>query len=96
MQGEKKKINGGSCRLVPNKFDVMIGNILRKKRKENRYSIEIMSQYLGVSQACYSKYERGEIKIPIERFFKMAIFFQIDLKNECGEIFDYFKIILDI
>jgi transcriptional regulator with XRE-family HTH domain len=45
---------------------------LKEIRKEKGYSHEYMAHQLGISQAAYSKLEKNETKLTVERLYKLA------------------------
>ncbi len=63
------------------KFEV-IGQNLRKIRKESGLTQRDVSHLLGVSFQQIQKYERGENRLPVEKLFL--------LKNHLGVSFDIF------
>lgn len=57
--------------------DIVSGNIT-KVRKSLGYTQESVARYLDVSQAAYSKYESGELDIPVHVIEKLATLFGVD------------------
>lgn len=49
-----------------------IGERIRELRKEKRLTLIQLADLMGLSQATLSKYESGEINIPIKRLRKLA------------------------
>ena len=51
---------------------------LRKLRLWKGYSQEYMGHRLGISQRAYSKLERGETRLTIERWLKLRQILEVD------------------
>jgi transcriptional regulator with XRE-family HTH domain len=47
-------------------------NKIREIRKDKGYSHEYMAHLLGISQVAYSKIEKNETKLTVDRLFKIA------------------------
>lgn len=47
-------------------------SIIKEIRKEQGYSHEYMAHMLDISQVAYSKIEKNETKLTVERLFKIA------------------------
>ena len=47
-------------------------NKIREIRKDRGYSHEYMAHLLDISQVAYSKIEKNETKLTVERLFKIA------------------------
>jgi len=47
-------------------------NKIRTIRKDKGYSHEYMAHMLDISQVAYSKIEKNETKLTVERLFKIA------------------------
>lgn len=54
---------------------------LLNKRKKNKYTLEEMAKYLGISKSSYYKKEIGEIKISLVEAKKLAVFFEITIEE---------------
>lgn len=48
---------------------------LRELRLENHLHQRNVSDYLGCTQQCYSKYELGELQIPLLQLIKLTGFY---------------------
>uniref|UniRef100_UPI00404888C5 helix-turn-helix domain-containing protein n=1 Tax=Flavobacterium sp. TaxID=239 RepID=UPI00404888C5 len=67
-------------------------------RKEKGYSHEYMAHMLDISQVAYSKIEKQETKLSVERLFKIAeiletLFQTFKYKKETTPFFLYSKIL---
>ena len=56
-----------------------IGDILRKIRKANDISVEDMATQLGINYGSYSRIERDEVGLTIERLFDVAKALNVDV-----------------
>ena len=63
-------------------------NKIREIRKDRGYSHEYMAHLLDISQVAYSKIEKNETKLTVERLFKIAEFLE-------AKIVDILDIIAD-
>ena len=59
-------------------------NKIREIRKDRGYSHEYMAHLLDISQVAYSKIEKNETKLTVERLFKIAEI----LEAKIGDILD--------
>jgi transcriptional regulator with XRE-family HTH domain len=59
--------------------EVNIGYKLEKLRKMKGFSQEYLAEKLNISQPAYSKIERGEIKVSLEKLPQIAEIFETDL-----------------
>lgn len=72
----------------------MLGERLRKLRKEKRISQENLGLILGVKKSAVSLYEKGkndpsdEIKIEIARYFKVSADYLLGLADEATAYYD--------
>lgn len=57
---------------------------LKEIRKEKGYSHEYMAHQLEISQAAYSKLEKNETKLTVERLYKLAKILEVTV----GELLD--------
>lgn len=55
----------------------IIGDRIKKSRKQKNYTQENLSEYLGVSTVYVSKIERGKTKINLETLMKICNFLHI-------------------
>lgn len=62
------------AKFTPTNFDKLIGQRIQKKRKEQGYSAEKLSEYVDISQPQLSRYERGTNKINIAHLIAIATF----------------------
>ena len=60
-----------------NNQEILVNNIL-SIRKKTGYTQQNIADYLDVTQAAYSKYETGELEIPIKVIEKLSILFGVD------------------
>lgn len=58
---------------------MVLGELIRRKREENRVSQEAMAFKLGISQAAYSKIERGDTKLKVDQLYSIASFLDISI-----------------
>ena len=57
---------------------------LRDIREDNDYKQETIAKILQIEQTQYSRYERGAQKMGIDKYIKLAIFYNISLDYLCG------------
>ncbi len=65
-----------------------IGTAIKKIRKEKDFSQEYVAYKLEMSQANYSKIERGCVNISLENFLKLADLFEMEIivfLQVCGQ-----------
>ena len=58
-----------------------VGSSIRRVREVRRYSQEYMANQLGMSQNNYSRIEKDEVKIDVERLRKIAEILQVDCQS---------------
>lgn len=58
---------------------MVLGELIRRKREENKVSQEAMAFKLGISQAAYSKIERGDTKLKVDQLYTIADFLEISI-----------------
>jgi len=63
----------------------ILGNNLKLLRKKNNLSQEDMANILNVTQACITKYEKGQIQISTSNLYKVSKKFKISLSELCGK-----------
>ena len=61
---------------------------IRKLRVDNKKLQTEMAAYLDVKQTTYSKYELGNINIPVEVLIKLADFYDVNLDYLVGRTKD--------
>ncbi len=67
----------------------IIGKNLASYRQHLGYSQQEISQYLGISQPAYVKYESGDTVVPMEAIEKLATLYNVeeyDLMEENAEL----------
>lgn len=67
----------------------IIGNNIAAFRKHLSYTQQEISDYLGISQPAYAKYEKGETMISMESLEKLATLYNVeeyDLMEENPEL----------
>mgnify|MGYP003623908390 CR=1 FL=1 len=52
---------------------------IREIRKEYNYTQHKLAEYLNCHQSLYSKYENGEIRIPLKLVIKIADFYDTSI-----------------
>lgn len=57
---------------------------VRELREENDKNQEFMAKYLNVTQATYSRYENGQIDIPIYICIRLADFYGVSVDYLLG------------
>lgn len=70
-----------------NKFEVIILNYyerLRHIREDRDIKQETIAKYLGIQQTQYSRYERGIQMMGIDKYIKLAKYYNISLDYICG------------
>lgn len=50
---------------------------LRDIREDNDEKQETIAKLLGVSQTYYSRYELGKVPLPLDKFIKLCIYYNI-------------------
>ena len=59
----------------------VVVNKIKEYRKKKGYSHESMAFELGMSQVAYSKIEKNETKLSVERLFKIAEILETPVEN---------------
>ncbi len=59
----------------------MVIENIKRIRKEKGYSHEYIAHELGISQVAYSKLEKKETKLTVERLYKLAELFEINVSE---------------
>lgn len=54
-------------------------NRLKDLREDSDLTQEKMAEFLGCSQATYSRYEKGNINVPIDILKKLAEFYNVSI-----------------
>ena len=62
---------------------MLFQNIRNLREDHDKLQIEL-AEYLNVKQTTYSKYERGEINVPIEVFIKLADYYDVSIDYLVG------------
>jgi len=55
-------------------------------REDNEKKQTEISEYLGITQTQYSRYERGERELPMHHFIKLAKYYNVSLDYLAGLI----------
>lgn len=63
---------------------VMIGEILRRLRKDNNHTQHELAKLIGISRASYLTYENGRNKIPLETAIDLAKALEVPLEVIAG------------
>lgn len=71
--------NAKSHLKMSNKFNEIIGKLIRDKRKELNLSPVNIAKYLNINYHTYSKYETGKITIPVKNLFSIAKLFDVSI-----------------
>lgn len=58
---------------------------IRKIRIDKGFSHEAMAMNLGISQTAYTKLERSETKLTVERLYKIAEFLEVSISELLDE-----------
>lgn len=69
-------------------LDQVIGKNIKAFREHLNYTQQEISDYLGISQPAYVKYEKGETVVPLEAMEKLASLYNVeeyDLMEEMEE-----------
>jgi len=59
---------------------------IRDMREDNEKKQTEISEYLGITQTQYSRYERGERELPMHHFIKLAKYYNVSLDYLAGLI----------
>ena len=59
---------------------------IRDMREDNEKKQTEISEYLGITQTQYSRYERGERELPMHHFIKLAKYYNVSLDYLAGII----------
>ena len=59
-------------------LDQVIGKNIKAFREHLNYTQQEISDYLGISQPAYVKYEKGETVVPLEAMEKLATLYNVD------------------
>ena len=62
----------------------MIFENIRNLREDNDIKQQELADYLHVKQTTYSKYELGQVNIPIEVFMKLADYYDVSVDYLLG------------
>lgn len=54
---------------------------IKEIRKQKGYSHEYLAHELDISQAAYSKLEKNDTKLTIERLYKIAMILEVDISE---------------
>ena len=57
---------------------------LRHIREDKDIKQEVIAKYLGIQQTQYSRYERGIQMMGIDKYIKLALYYNISLDYLCG------------
>ena len=57
---------------------------IRDLREDHDYTQKDIAKYLLCDQSLYSKYERGELEIPLNYMIKLADLYHVSLDYLCG------------
>lgn len=71
-------------------LDQAIGKNIKAFREHLNYTQQEISDYLGISQPAYVKYEKGETVVPLEAMEKLASLYNVeeyDLMEENDQLF---------
>ncbi|WP_308769806.1 helix-turn-helix transcriptional regulator [uncultured Bacteroides sp.] len=71
-------------------LDQVIGKNIKAFREHLNYTQQEISDYLGISQPAYVKYEKGETIVPLEAMEKLASLYNVeeyDLMEENDQLF---------
>ena len=60
------------------KITSLILSKIKQVRKEKKISQKQIAEVLGISQVAYSKIEKGEVELGIERFFQLLAYLEIE------------------
>jgi len=78
--------NERKSNILTKELDLKIlGNNLKKIRKQNNLTQKDMSLILNVTQACITRYEKGLVQISISNLYKISKKFNISLDKLCTE-----------
>jgi transcriptional regulator with XRE-family HTH domain len=61
-------------------YDVIIGKNIRHIRKDRGYTLEEISDLLGVSQQQLSKNEKGRNRLSAVNLYKLARYFEVNME----------------
>ena len=50
---------------------------IKDLREDHDYKQQTIAKILGVSQTYYSRYELGKVPLPLEKFIKLCIFYNV-------------------
>ncbi len=59
-------------------------NRLRDMREDNDLEQKDVAEILHISQQYYSRYERGEVDLPIRHYMTLARYYNISVDYLCG------------
>ena len=65
---------------------IKLGNNIKHLRNKKELSQENISDMIGVSQACITRYEKGLICISTSNLYKLSKEFNVSLSELCGKI----------
>lgn len=57
---------------------------LRHIREDKDIKQEVIAKYLGIQQTQYSRYERGIQMMGIDKYIKLALYYNVSLDYLCG------------
>ena len=74
-----------SYQLVPGIDFKVVGDNIKRIRKEKKLSQENIADILKISQACVAKYEKGTIQISTANLYEFSKEFSISINELCGK-----------
>ena len=74
-----------SYELVPGIDFKVVGDNIKRIRKEKKLSQENIADMLKISQACVAKYEKGSIQISTANLYEFSKEFSIPINDLCGK-----------
>ena len=74
-----------SYELVPGIDFKVVGDNIKRIRKEKKLSQENIADILKISQACVAKYEKGSIQISTANLYEFSKEFSIPINDLCGK-----------
>lgn len=62
-------------------LSIEIGQLIRKKRKEKKFTQEALALQCGIDRSYIGRIERGEVNLTVEKLYEIATALEVDMKE---------------
>ncbi len=66
----------------------LVLNKIKQIRRKKSIKQEVIANYLGVTQSCYSKLEKGESCLTLNHLLQISNFFNLEIKDIVDNLFE--------